>query len=713
MAITYVGTASGSTNNTTSMDIDVSGIGIQDYDVIIFFGSCDGVGYNIPTGFTLLEDVDTSGSHNNKLAYKVASSEGSSYNVTTESSGERGIAIFAVYRGVSVVNPIDQTTTNTGGSNTTAVLSSLTPTSNNSVVVACVGTEDGNATNPFVSSWPGSLTERNDNVNGPPGTGAASSAAALADHIQTTATAVSGNVTLSGSGGNTYWGTMLVSLNEMAATNFPPTVVLNTPLDTTIITGTQTPTLNFTGSDPESDSIEYNVQIDTVDSFDGQSGGLPLVSVFSDTDAGFTSGHPFDSDTAIDYTVQSALSAGTYYWRVAAEDPAGSGSYGAWSTPQSFSLIVPKIHYVQRGATDMGSATSKTVTLPEPVNTSNTWIKIWLGLGNSSSPNSIFIEAYFPSLGSSITSFNLDRYGTTAGITVYWQVISMGNIKVQHLNNISFGTSTTSISQGISTIVGTDKAFAFVTGRVNTGTGSLAHEGLFSTDITSTTNVDIVRGAASVTATATAQIVEFTDSTTVEHKSITISGTSTDTTLSNSVDTSVAFTIFTYRASGGTLNTNPIVELTSSTNLQVRRGATSNTTYVEAYVVNMANVAKELATGANITATSTLVGTTVVTNMTAAFTIFSLTNSGQGTTWANELAAAIIASTANDIIYKNNTNNTTAWSLQTVQLPIAYAGVKTWDGSDWNYKPIKVWNGTSWQTRPVKVWDGNYWITKG
>ena len=35
--ITYVGTASASTNNTAVMQVDVSGIGIQADDLIIFF----------------------------------------------------------------------------------------------------------------------------------------------------------------------------------------------------------------------------------------------------------------------------------------------------------------------------------------------------------------------------------------------------------------------------------------------------------------------------------------------------------------------------------------------------------------------------------------------------------------------------------------------------------------------------------------------------
>jgi len=51
----------------------------------------------------------------------------------------------------------------------------------------------------------------------------------------------------------------------------PPAVALNTPAD--VATGVSTtPDLLFTGTDAESDEIEYNVQVDTVNTFDSQVG---------------------------------------------------------------------------------------------------------------------------------------------------------------------------------------------------------------------------------------------------------------------------------------------------------------------------------------------------------------------------------------------------------------------------------------------------------
>jgi len=49
--------------------------------------------------------------------------------------------------------------------------------------------------------------------------------------------------------------------------NTAPTVALNTPADAGSISD-DTPTLEFTGTDAEGDVIEYEIQIDTVNTFD-------------------------------------------------------------------------------------------------------------------------------------------------------------------------------------------------------------------------------------------------------------------------------------------------------------------------------------------------------------------------------------------------------------------------------------------------------------
>jgi hypothetical protein len=67
-----------------------------------------------------------------------------------------------------------------------------------------------------------------------------------------------------------------------------------------------------------------------------------VVNATSGTDSGFSGSpdntDPFASGQAVTYTVQSALSADTYYWRVRGIDPTGSNTYGAWATTRSFTV---------------------------------------------------------------------------------------------------------------------------------------------------------------------------------------------------------------------------------------------------------------------------------------------------------------------------------------------------------------------------------------
>jgi len=85
----------------------------------------------------------------------------------------------------------------------------------------------------------------------------------------------------------------------------------------------------------------------------------PLLNKLSVTpDTGFvnpdTGGdtHPFNTGENIQFTVQAgdALSAGTYYWRVRAADPAGTNTYGLWSATRSFTITAasPTLDQVMR-----------------------------------------------------------------------------------------------------------------------------------------------------------------------------------------------------------------------------------------------------------------------------------------------------------------------------------------------------------------------------
>lgn len=83
-------------------------------------------------------------------------------------------------------------------------------------------------------------------------------------------------------------------------------------------------------------------------------GTAPLINARSATDPGFVNPdtpadtHPFNSGENIQYTVQSALTVGTYYWRVRGLDPAGSNTYGAWATTRRFTVTGGSLFFPQR-----------------------------------------------------------------------------------------------------------------------------------------------------------------------------------------------------------------------------------------------------------------------------------------------------------------------------------------------------------------------------
>ena len=136
--------------------------------------------------------------------------------------------------------------------------------------------------------------------------------------------------------GTAYGSTVEVTTSAQS----PPTVTLDSPADTSTTTDT-TPTLSFTGTDAQSDDIRYNVQIDTVDTFDSGS----TIDKTSGTDSGFSGSpdntDPYTSGQQVNYTVQEAdvLSDGvTYYWRVRGLDPSGTNTYGSWSSTRSFTV---------------------------------------------------------------------------------------------------------------------------------------------------------------------------------------------------------------------------------------------------------------------------------------------------------------------------------------------------------------------------------------
>ncbi len=101
--------------------------------------------------------------------------------------------------------------------------------------------------------------------------------------------------------------------------------------------GTTTPAFKFTGTDPDSDNLDYQITWDDDINF-----GSATTKSSSDypTDAGWTAA-TFTSATQVTYTVQAgdALTNGTtYWWKVRTRDPGGLNTWSGWTTAISFTI---------------------------------------------------------------------------------------------------------------------------------------------------------------------------------------------------------------------------------------------------------------------------------------------------------------------------------------------------------------------------------------
>jgi hypothetical protein len=115
----------------------------------------------------------------------------------------------------------------------------------------------------------------------------------------------------------------------------PLSPALDAPFDNEKTADT-TPTFTFSATDPDADTLSYDIQID--DDYDF---GSPLIDRDSSVGGmGFSGSDPYASGETVTYTYQvtdPALSSGTtYYWRVRAEDLIGAWSN--WSPTWSFTV---------------------------------------------------------------------------------------------------------------------------------------------------------------------------------------------------------------------------------------------------------------------------------------------------------------------------------------------------------------------------------------
>ena len=204
----------------------------------------------------------------------------------------------------------------------------MTPAVGDCRVIAFVGTESGNNSNPFTSNWPTNFTEVSDNENGPPGTGSGSSGAAFADSQQTSATLCSGSVTIST--GSTQYVTTFIALQPPS--NLPGVTAcpdVNTSSTNVVCSGLNFEAVQGTGKLELADSATYasaTKVTQTIDSwsdtsiqFDVVQGSLAndsVVYVFVTNDSGDVSvGFAINLGLTVYLSLIDTLLPG-HYWRL-------------------------------------------------------------------------------------------------------------------------------------------------------------------------------------------------------------------------------------------------------------------------------------------------------------------------------------------------------------------------------------------------------------
>lgn len=113
---------------------------------------------------------------------------------------------------------------------------------------------------------------------------------------------------------------------------------LRQPFDNAKV-ATTTPVFTFFTTDPEGDAIEYEIQVDSTSAFSAPSTfNSGAHSGFRNTVSPLDTS-PFNNTELISYTPSTSFVNGnTYWWRVRARDPLGSGAWSAYSNPYSFTV---------------------------------------------------------------------------------------------------------------------------------------------------------------------------------------------------------------------------------------------------------------------------------------------------------------------------------------------------------------------------------------
>jgi hypothetical protein len=211
-------------------------------------------------------------------------------------------------------------------------------------------------------------------------------------------------------------------------TNAPPqNPTLYAPFDNEQLAST-TPWFEFTADDELGDAVAYQIQVSTDVAFGStviDSDSISNFALFENLSQP-SEKSTFTTSETIRFIPTTALTNGlTYWWRVRAQDPDGSGTYGDWSLPDSFTVNTATVITTWFQTTADQFATNDLIDATENSGTNDTGIASGFTAGTTTST---VIDYDDRDTGNAWGSLSFNHNVTSGSIRYYVEYNTGGNV---------------------------------------------------------------------------------------------------------------------------------------------------------------------------------------------------------------------------------------------------------------------------------------------
>ena len=352
---------------------------------------------------------------------------------------------------------------------------------------------------------------------------------------------------------------------------------------------------------------------------------------------------------------------GSHHLVLYVNDSAGHFNFTDVFFYSNSSLIPTPDWFIQRGSVSVDGAEIVSVSEVDP---SKSFILHSLR-SSDSGPDTLFVTSNF--LNSQTIEF--ENYASGGGATVNYEIVTGPNLTVQR-GIESFSTSDDEINVSINSLNLSD-SFLVVSSNLNDGTGSNFPQALWTGKFYNSTLIIFQRAQNGTSGNISWQAVEWAGAN-VQSGSFSSTSLSGTDALSNSVDLSKSFLIFSRRIGGGSAldyaNVGGYLQ-DSNTVSFYRRDTGSTTMYTEWFVIewDLLKVQRGF---------KTLTGSTgpfdqsinSLYYLNKSFQVHSRDSTGSGTTFANSVATSEVLNKTDLRFYKGTSSQTNNASWEVIEI---------------------------------------------